>query len=495
MSWKPPLLRRRLLLATLAASPLRDVHRAALAVPPPSGSVTCLLPLVQQRLLLAECSAAITPGKQPSWSVLHALFTNAPFTDPKARQAVVGNLVRTAAAEYDNSLVYSRVLSADDRKLCFPRCDDECVRLQIDSDRMYRGLLVNEVLSALQAVEEELGYLSQCADDASRCPGEDFEEVRAMVRSANTAFDRFFDVVPAPDMQRAVQMTSLTSRRWELIPLDDGEGSGERRSRGGAPAMSLVGHDADEDATPAIDVAPTAATLVRFALPALAAWLISPLMSLVDTAVVGRGATAVSLAALGPATMIGDSASYLCSFLAVATTNLVAIAASNQEVAAAEGADTLAHTFGTAARLALLCGGVSTAVQVLAGHSVLSSYTAARSVACVAPAYEYVRIRALGAPAALLARVSIATCLATKDSLTPLLAVGFGGLLNLWLDVVKGSMSSKTRSPLFTRCMLLIYRFIARLMKSLHRSSCACWALVSEGLRGRRLSARWHARL
>ena len=259
--------------------------------------------------------------------------------------------------------------------------------------------------------------------------------------------------------------------------------------------MSLVGHDADEDATPAIDVAPTAATLVRFALPALAAWLISPLMSLVDTAVVGRGATAVSLAALGPATMIGDSASYLCSFLAVATTNLVAIAASNQEVAAAEGADTLAHTFGTAARLALLCGGVSTAVQVLAGHSVLSSYTAARSVACVAPAYEYVRIRALGAPAALLARVSIATCLATKDSLTPLLAVGFGGLLNLWLDVVKGSMSSKTRSPLFTRCMLLIYRFIARLMKSLHRSSCACWALVSEGLRGRRLSARWHARL
>lgn len=125
---------------------------------------------------------------------------------------------------------------------------------------------------------------------------------------------------------------------------------------------------------------------------------------------------------------------YLCSFLAVATTNLVATALSDADASAS--ASRLEEVFGTATRLALLCGIVSAALQMGLGRSVLARYTAARSAAVVGPAYTYVRVRALGAPAALLARVSTATCLASKDPQTPLLAVAASGALNLILDLI-----------------------------------------------------------
>lgn len=80
MSWKPsPLYRRSCDDAYCSPRLPRHSGTRRVAVPPPSGSVTCLLPSVQQWLLLAQCSAVITPGNQPSWSVLRALFTNAPF--------------------------------------------------------------------------------------------------------------------------------------------------------------------------------------------------------------------------------------------------------------------------------------------------------------------------------------------------------------------------------------------------------------------------------
>ena len=197
------------------------------------------------------------------------------------------------------------------------------------------------------------------------------------------------------------------------------------------PVLSELANDSDGAPSQYLeetDGTPSAAELARFALPTLGAWLVSPMMSLVDTAVIGRSATPIELAALGPATMVGDSMSYLCSFLSVATTNLVA-------TALADG-DDVRTILGSAVQLAILCGAASAVAQIAFGLPVLSRYTSARSAACVAPAYEYVRVRALGAPAALLAKVSIATSLASKDATTPLVAVVASGLLNLILDIV-----------------------------------------------------------
>ena len=59
-----------------------------------------------------------------------------------------------------------------------------------------------------------------------------------------------------------------------------------------------------------------------------------------------------------------------------------------------------------------------------------------QSAAIVGPAFAYVRVRALEAPFALLCKVSTAACLASKDAITPLLALLAGGLTNLGLDIL-----------------------------------------------------------
>ena len=480
---KPKLGRRAALLFTSLAT-WHPPHSTA--IPPPKGSAYLLVPLVQQRLLLAECSAAIAkPGT--NWTSLLGLFDGAPFTEPRANSRVVGNAFRSAAAQYEKSLVYETELSGADRKVCFPQPDSDCIRLQIDSDRGYRELVINDVLSALQSVEEELAFLSGCergvVQQGLTCPADlaaDTDEITKALSTAGASFDRYFDLVPAADARAAVGVVASTSPRWDLVPLDDGtsagasaagtstagtstagasaEGASAAGARSKAPTMMQGQDEGDEAggesphtaATTTGDASPTIATLARFALPTLAAWLVSPLMSLVDTAVVGRdrSASSLALAALGPATMVGDSMSYLCSFLSVATTNLVATALADggagsssgsepsQPPGSAERAGRLAEVFGTAVRLAVLCGVASALAQLTFGRAVLGRYTAARSAALVAPAFEYVRVRAIGAPAALLVRVGTATCLATKDPLTPLLAVAASGALNLCLDVL-----------------------------------------------------------
>lgn len=62
---------------------------------------------------------------------------------------------------------------------------------------------------------------------------------------------------------------------------------------------------------------PSGLALIAFTVPTLAVWLINPILSLVDTAVVGLQ-SATDLAALAPGTMLIDYTAYIFTFLAVA---------------------------------------------------------------------------------------------------------------------------------------------------------------------------------
>ncbi|KAJ6402869.1 hypothetical protein OIU84_014886 [Salix udensis] len=69
--------------------------------------------------------------------------------------------------------------------------------------------------------------------------------------------------------------------------------------------------------------------IVMFTGPATGLWLCGPLMSLIDTAVIGQGSS-LELAALGPGTVICDYTSYVFMFLSIATSNLVATSLARQ---------------------------------------------------------------------------------------------------------------------------------------------------------------------
>ncbi|OAE18577.1 hypothetical protein AXG93_1923s1330 [Marchantia polymorpha subsp. ruderalis] len=65
--------------------------------------------------------------------------------------------------------------------------------------------------------------------------------------------------------------------------------------------------------------------ILVFAGPALGIWLSGPLMSIIDTAVVGQSSS-LELAALGPGTVLCDQLSYVFMFLSISTSNLIATA-------------------------------------------------------------------------------------------------------------------------------------------------------------------------
>ncbi|KAB5561370.1 hypothetical protein DKX38_006327 [Salix brachista] len=133
--------------------------------------------------------------------------------------------------------------------------------------------------------------------------------------------------------------------------------------------------------------------IVMFTGPATGLWLCGPLMSLIDTAVIGQGSS-LELAALGPGTVICDYTSYVFMFLSIATSNLVA---------------------------------TSLARQLLQGPKNLDILPAANT---------YVQIRALAWPTVLVGWVAQSASLGMKDSWGPLKALAVASAVNGIGDIV-----------------------------------------------------------
>ena len=181
------------------------------------------------------------------------------------------------------------------------------------------------------------------------------------------------------------------------------------------------------------------ARLVRFTLPTMAIWLSGPILSMVDTAVVGKAST-LELAAMTPGGVYVDYPSYLLSSaLAVATTTLVAQERMKRRRARSETADGDGDgdtTVSDAVALAAVLGLVVAIVLAVAAAPAVAKFAGPRSASIVPAALTYASIRCLGVPFALVASVAQASFLACKSPAQPLLAVGASGAVNLVADVV-----------------------------------------------------------
>lgn len=167
--------------------------------------------------------------------------------------------------------------------------------------------------------------------------------------------------------------------------------------------------------------------IFRLAIPALGALAADPLVTLVDTAFVGR-IGAEELAALGVAGALFAIAFTVFNFLAYGTTPLVASAlgASDEDRAAA--------TAGAAIRLAVMAGaGATIAVFVLA-RPLLEVMGANPEV--LDAALPYLRIRALALPAVLLVMVGHGVFRGHLDTRTPLVVTLALNAVNLVLDPI-----------------------------------------------------------
>lgn len=168
-------------------------------------------------------------------------------------------------------------------------------------------------------------------------------------------------------------------------------------------------------------------TIVRFALPALATLAVDPVVSIVDTAFVGRLGTA-SLAALGVNAGIFGLAFVVFNFLANGTTPLVARAVGKQQHAHA------GRVVVAGLGLAVVLGSLATAVLLVFDEPIARLMGA--DAALAEETLAYLRARAWAAPAVLLITTANGAYRGYLDTRTPLwIALGLN-VINLILDPI-----------------------------------------------------------
>ncbi|XP_024531497.1 protein DETOXIFICATION 46, chloroplastic [Selaginella moellendorffii] len=168
--------------------------------------------------------------------------------------------------------------------------------------------------------------------------------------------------------------------------------------------------------------------IFAFAGPALGIWLSGPIMSLIDTSVVGI-TSSIELAALGPGTVVCDGLGYCFLFLSVAISNLVAISLAKKDET--EAANHLARFL----FVAVSCGVVMFTVIKLSSRTMLHAFVGGNT-AVIPAAACYVDIRAFAWPAVLVTMVGQGASLGMQDSVSPLKVLAVVSLINAVGDVL-----------------------------------------------------------
>jgi Na+-driven multidrug efflux pump len=216
---------------------------------------------------------------------------------------------------------------------------------------------------------------------------------------------------------------------------------------------------------------PTYRQLLVFLSTTVLIWLSEPLLSLVDTTVVGFTSknSVVQLAALGPATTLYDSVMYTAYFLAIATTNKLAPAYAMKNYRKLQ--ETTSHLLG----VATLMGMVTMTVCYGAGGFVLRRMVTSGATAgeLVHYATRYVWIRASVAVASVLGMVMQSFCLATLDTATPAKAVAVAFTVNVAGDIllrkrgIQGAAAATAISSLLATSIL--FRAVRRRIQEWRR--------------------------
>ncbi|ONH90985.1 hypothetical protein PRUPE_8G087100 [Prunus persica] len=169
--------------------------------------------------------------------------------------------------------------------------------------------------------------------------------------------------------------------------------------------------------------------IIMFTGPATGLWICGPLMSLIDTVVVGRGSS-LELAALGPGTVMCDNMSYVFMFLSIATSNMIATALAKGD------RNEVQHHISILLFVGLTCGCLMLLFTRFFGSWALTAFAGSKNGHIIPAANTYVQIRGLAWPAILVGWVTQSASLGMKDSWGPLKALAVASVINGIGDVV-----------------------------------------------------------
>lgn len=178
----------------------------------------------------------------------------------------------------------------------------------------------------------------------------------------------------------------------------------------------------------------TAIALLSFLGPALTIPIADPLMSLVDTVIVGRFADTAQLAGLGPAALVFAFVNYIWTSQGVTTTSLVAKALNRTDVPRQERLTAASGILSSSFSLALGAG-AAVCVALCAFAPQLIAVTGA-GPELIGPAVEYLTVRALATPAVYGVIVIQAGLMAQRNSAWPSLVIFASASVNVVLDLL-----------------------------------------------------------
>jgi putative MATE family efflux protein len=190
------------------------------------------------------------------------------------------------------------------------------------------------------------------------------------------------------------------------------------------------GVDIDDELS-SLDKKSTGQAILELAIPAAAALLIDPLMTLADTVFVGRFSEGADpLAGMGSAAALLTFSFYLFNFLCTATTPLVASkrAMGLEQDAVAVGGQALSLALGLGATVTMTLLTFRQPLLRIMGTGITGD--AANSYALA-----FLSVRALAAPAVLSMEASTGVLRGYLDTKTPIVILVVANLINLLLDV------------------------------------------------------------
>jgi len=186
---------------------------------------------------------------------------------------------------------------------------------------------------------------------------------------------------------------------------------------------------------------PSLRQILNFAVPAIGVWLCSPLLSLIDTSSVGLLSGTAQQAALNPAVAITDYGALLVAFMYTATTNLVASAGATETEA---DRPRTAKVLMDAMQISVGVGATLATFLTIFARPMLRSIIGndGINVEVFEAAVRYVRIRALGMPAAVVIGSAQSACLGMKDIKSPLYVLFAAAVVNFIGDMIFVGKSS-----------------------------------------------------
>jgi len=244
------------------------------------------------------------------------------------------------------------------------------------------------------------------------------------------------------DARRRFAIVSRVERRGRSVGGCAGAGRGasgteaRRARRGGAAAAAAASGDDGAEVSTSLDAGRTLKGLLMFCAPLLASNLISPLLTMTDTAFVGRctgEASAVALAALGVSTPLTDYSVSLFAFITAGLTSIV-----SRGVASGEDEDELNGKVYGALFIAAASSVAVGALLLTRTEALLDLLSVSGEVKTIAASYT--RIRGLAMPAAFLTASAYATLVARKDTVGPLLCVALAAVVNFVGDYLMVSV-------------------------------------------------------